>query len=412
MIDKVFDFSKKFGLSVLLFFLLLNWHPLSLQPPGSCASTLFAEEEGSIRTSPVIKEAFASFTGRVLSEKLDVRLRPEEQSPTICQINQDELLLVCDEQKDFWVILPPSTAKAYIFRSFVLDGIVEGSRVNMRLKPDLDSPIIGHLNTGEKVEGSVSPKSKKWLEIAFPSRFRLFVHKSGVQNIGPAEMKEQHERRLTEVQSLFSLAEKKLAIATTLSFEKIDFNTLRKEFSYIAQEYPEYTSFVEKAKNSLVRVEDLYLKTKLAFLESHGNNPPGGIMGKKEIEVIEEKRVISVENSPNSLTFWKKLEEAFYSNWMQANNGKTSADFYAVDVKEAYTVTGVIAPFAADHFQNPPGNFILYKKDIPQAYLYSTTVNLDQYVGREVSLTVTKRPNSHFAFPAFFVHSAEEVSSK
>lgn len=407
MAEHLAGFFKKCSLiSISLCFLCLNCCPLSLQIQRGGLTSLFAEENDTPRTSPIIKEAFSAFTGVVVSEKLDIRIRPEENSPVICQMDQNELLLVYDEQKDFWVVSPPPKAKAYIFRSFVLDGVVEGTRVNMRLQPDIDSPVVGHLNTGERVQGEVSKKSKKWLEISYPPRLRLFVHKKGIRNVGPADVKERHERRLAEVQSLFSLAEKKLAIATTLSFDKIDFESMKKDFTQIIQEYAEHDVFVEKAKNALARVQDLYLKTKLAFLETHSIT--SDMLNKKEEGDDTSSSSNALENSPITLSFWKKLEEAFYANWIQANCEKSVEDFYTIDLKEAYTVTGIVAPFAAENFHKPPGNFILYKRDIPQAYLYSTTVDLDQYVGKEVSITVTKRPNNHFAFPAFFVHAVEE----
>ncbi|MEK7339256.1 MAG: hypothetical protein AABZ92_00910, partial [Verrucomicrobiota bacterium] len=53
--------------------------------------------------------------------------------------------------------------------------------------------------------------------------------------------------------------------------------------------------------------------------------------------------------------------------------------------------------------KNKPGDFILRDKDIPLAYVYSTVVNLQDLVGKRVSLIATPRPNNNFAFPSYFV---------
>jgi len=55
-----------------------------------------------------------------------------------------------------------------------------------------------------------------------------------------------------------------------------------------------------------------------------------------------------------------------------------------------------------------PGNFIVRDRDMPKAYLYSTMVDLQNYVGKYVTLTLVKRPNNNFAFPAYFVFEVEK----
>ena len=54
-----------------------------------------------------------------------------------------------------------------------------------------------------------------------------------------------------------------------------------------------------------------------------------------------------------------------------------------------------------------PGDFILRSGESPIAYLYSTHIDLEKWVGKSVTVMTSPRPNNHFAFPAFFVLSVE-----
>jgi hypothetical protein len=57
--------------------------------------------------------------------------------------------------------------------------------------------------------------------------------------------------------------------------------------------------------------------------------------------------------------------------------------------------------------KNKPGDFILRNKDIPVGYVYSTIVNLQSLVGKNVRLIAAPRPNNNFAFKAYYVLAAE-----
>ena len=50
---------------------------------------------------------------------------------------------------------------------------------------------------------------------------------------------------------------------------------------------------------------------------------------------------------------------------------------------------------------------MLRDKDMPVAYLYSTTQNLHSLVGKKVRIIASPRNNNNFAFPAYYVLSVE-----
>ena len=108
------------------------------------------------------------------------------------------------------------------------------------------------------------------------------------------------------------------------------------------------------------------------------------------------------------MNYWTTAENTFYSSWSEHNENKSMNDFYAEQKNEAITLQGVLEPYHSS-VKSKPGDFVLVNQSshLPIAYLYSTQVNLDSYVGKEVSVIVSSRPNRHFAFPAYFVLGAQ-----
>jgi hypothetical protein len=72
----------------------------------------------------------------------------------------------------------------------------------------------------------------------------------------------------------------------------------------------------------------------------------------------------------------------------------------------ASIVKGTIESYI-DSVKDRPGDYLLHKKDGQVAYLYSTHGDLNQYIGKNVTIQASPRPNNHFAFPAYFVLSIE-----
>ena len=53
----------------------------------------------------------------------------------------------------------------YVFKSYIIDDVVEAHRVNVRLEPNIDSPILGQLKHNKKIKTKPYPKNNKWLEV-------------------------------------------------------------------------------------------------------------------------------------------------------------------------------------------------------------------------------------------------------
>ncbi len=113
-----------------------------------------------------------------------------------------------------------------------------------------------------------------------------------------------------------------------------------------------------------------------------------------------------VLNPTDRMKMWEPVEESLYLGWASRNEDRSMDEFYDEQKQSAETISGIVEAYSAP-VKRKPGDFILKDKDLPLAYIYSTHINLQDYVGKKVTLRVAPRANNNFAFKAWFVLSVE-----
>jgi len=349
-------------------------------------------EKKQVRKSPTVKEASSPFTGVVNGDHVRMRLQPDLAGHIVRELNKNELISVNATEGDFYIVEPPEAIKAYIFRSFVLDGVVEGNRVNVRLEPDLEAPVIGHCNSGDRVQGKVSHLNKKWLEIAPPSNTHFYIAKEFIDYAGGPELKGKMDKRKETVLKLYDETSSLAKSSMKKPFEEVDFERIKKGFFTIINDYSDFPKQVKLAKEALVDVQERYLEKRISYLEGKAHH------------IVSNDQNATV--SPTLGKLWDKIEDGLYATWAEANTQKEKSAFYEEQKLAANAIHGVVEPFKSP-VKNKPGDYIVKQKNLPVAYIYSTSVDLSEYVGKEVTLLGSPRENHSFAFPAYFVHEVE-----
>lgn len=376
----------------------------------------------------VAKEDFTPFTGKVTRSKVRLRLQPTLDGVIVREIEKDDLVIVQGETEDFYAISAPKDLKGYIFRTLVLDSIVEGNHVNIRLEPSLDAPVIAQLNNGDKVDGSLSALSNKWLEIELPSSARLFVSKDFIEKVGDVQMLAKLEKRRNELNKLLREAYQQSCEQMNLPFEKIDISNSTAALKNIIDNYKDFPDQVSKAQEIVTALQDQYQKRKILYLEEQNENKNQLLKSRSEkIQAAQAGKLEERGNEPDhkshvpavsmslsetakgqqmtaQMALWQGAEEAFHRYW-QEESGKTGSleSQYEEERQQAHQLTGVIQPYLRE-VKNRPGDYMLYNSsNRPVAYLYSTRVDMAQLLGRQVTILVTPRPNNKFALPAYFV---------
>lgn len=373
---------------------------------------------------------FTSFTGKVTKNKVRLRLQPNLEGPILKELVQGDMLIIIGETEDFYAVQPPTGSKAYVFRTYILDGIVEASRVNARLEPDLDAPVVAQLHSGDHIQGTVSSLNSKWLEIAPPASTRFYVAKDYVEKIGDASLLSIIEKRRNEVNIL--LNNTYLASQTEMqkSFPEINLDSVYANFNKIITQYTTFPEQVARAKELVASIQDSYLQKKISYLEAKTKivqddwQTKNSLLNEQmknqqqKLSHMEQKLQKNNGNAPyiaqvntglsNKMAAWLPMEQAIYENWARSNNNKSKEEYYDILSQSSVALRGIIEPYNRV-IKNKPGDYILVNQSnhLPIAYLYSTQVNLLDRVGQQVTIYGSPRENNSFAFPAYFVLSIE-----
>lgn len=368
--------------------------------PAPVHSAPAKSQQKLAKSSPHVEIPFSPFTGKVKAKKVRLRLRPDLDSHVIKELSKNELVSVVGEKGDFWAVEPPNHFKAYVFRSFVLDNVIEGNHVNVRLEPSLDAPVIGHLNVGDKVEPVIAAANSKWYEIAPPASCRFYVAKDLVSFEGGPELKKQVDKRhnageeLLETTSLLAKAELRK------SFEEIDFNRVIHSYHTVIDDFDEFPELVEQGKEALASFQEAYLQKRIVHLENAPKELP--VAARTEETVKKD----ALKTITDRMRMWEPIEQALYLSWASFSDKKGLEQFYDDQRITCETISGIIDAYNSP-VKSKPGDFMLLHGDVPFAYIYSTQVNLNALVGKKVNLHVSPRPNNNFAFPAYFVLGVE-----
>jgi hypothetical protein len=382
--------------------------PIEESPPAFVPS--FIEEPKAAEPIKKVVEkkpevSVNPFTGKIKGRKVRMRLRPDLDSRIIKELSKNDLVTVVGEKEDFWAVEAPAGIKAYVFRSFVLDDVVEGSRVNVRLEPSLDAPILAHLNSGDRIENpSISPINPKWLEIATPASTKFYIAKEYVEYAGGPEVKEQLDRRRSTAEQLFDATSLLSKTELNKAYEEIDFDRIAKGYKTLISDFSEFSELAENAKDALATFQEEYLHKQIVHMEESQAKQFAKVGANQGVDLEKFENISMITDKMKS---WTPIEEALYLSWANINDNKTQQDYYEEQTLAAVEITGIIEPYATP-VKAKPGDFLLRNsKDVPVGYIYSTQVNLQSLVGKNVTLVAAPRPNNNFAFPAYYVLSAE-----
>ena len=364
------------------------------------ASMLCADAAPDIKPSERLTSK-SSFTGRIVGDHVRMRSGADLESHIVRELKKGDLIVVTGETGDFYVVEPPSDIEGYVFRSFVIDNVIEGSRVNVRLAPDKEAPIIGHLNTGDSIDGAICDTNSKWMKITSPKGTRFYIAKEFIEYAGKPDLKRIQDKRRSAARKLIESANMLVQTEMRKPFSDIAYDRMVQNYKTILSDYSEFPEETQEAKQALTAAQEAYIQKKIAFLEQKAGSLAEGT-------AIAGGTPQSFEGSlTDRMKMWEPIEQSLYLTWSSMHHSKTMDDFYAEERLNAHTIAGILEPFL-EPVKNKPGNYLLKdQQGVIQAFLYSTHVDLNDFTGQSVHLTVSDRPNNNFAFPAYYVLGAE-----
>ncbi len=409
-----------------------------------------SEEESPL---PVVSEAkivpsitppsapFTPFTAKVVRDRVRLRIHPSLEAPIFQEMAKGDLLIVTHQDEDFYAVKPLPYTKAYVYRTFVLDDVVEGNHVNVRLQPDTEAPVLAQLNAGNPIHGHISPTNPKWLEIDAPENVRFYVYKDYVENIGDEHLFTIIEARREEVNRLLETAYEKTEDEFAKEFDEIDLIPILAQLQHVTENYTDFPEQIEAAQKEQSRIQEIYLQKKIAFLEGQQNSSQTLAFRNKQLShevAAKEERIHQLEKrlhppsaqatseasmegvesidmaqnfadpiagkTTHRMIAWLPHEEEVFTSWLEKQEQGTMEQFYEEQKQTSELLKGVVEVYDRP-LKNRPGDFMLLdpKTRLPIAFLYSTQCNLEEWVGKEVAVNGSHRPNNHYAYPAYCV---------
>ena len=344
--------------------------------------------------------AVKPFTGKVKAKKLRMRARADVDSAIVTELKKGDFVAVVAEKGDFYVVEAPQNIKAFVFRSYVLDNVIEGHNVNVRLKPSVDSPVLTHLNSGDTVSGSICKTNNKWMEIALPSDVRFYVAKQFIENAGSPDVKARFDARRQSAHALLENAQHLGVVELSKNYPDIDFDKVRSAFETVMNDYVEFDDLISIASEDMAALQEQFIDKRLSYSDSKAGQDLDTLASSEEVN----SQLLSIVT--DKMKLWEPIEESLYLSWATINEGKSLDEYYTEQKLGSASVSGILEPYTAP-VKCKPGDFIIRQNDMPVAYVYSTQLNLQGLVGHKATLKGAPRPNNNFAFPAYFILSAE-----
>lgn len=408
------------------------------------------QTKAQTKAAPVKETAF---TGATVRDKVRLRLQPDLNAKVVKDLGRGEFLLIVGEDNTFYRVKPDSDQKAYVYAKYVNDGKISGDRVNVRLQPDLEAPILVQMATGNQVTATAPPSADGWLEITVPDSVVFYVAKEYVEKVGDANYLANVRKQERELRQQMEFASNMGKTELQKPFESIDLTATRQAFKKALNLTGNQTDKRAHVQQLLQDIEQAYVAKREAYLSSRQQNlTPAPIPKVAPISVpknstatvssaldaelnayhaklnqLDEK--LNTSSAPTTdkeaaaqqdtkqsmaetLDRWSPVEGAYLVAWAERKGLSQASfdEFYAEQRQNARLLQGVLQPYSGQE-KNKPGDFILIATDNtrrPLAYLYSTQVNLANSAGKVVRVIGLPRNNNQATYPAYFVLSLEK----
>ena len=123
---------------------------------------------------------------KVKVNRVILRLKPSFDAEVIAQAQKGDILDSTGAEGDWVQVLPPPNVFFWVHSRYVNNGIVLGSKVPVRMGPDIKRDIVEDLRKGERVVTAGSWNG--WTRIRPPKGCLMWVHSAMVERVDPEDI--------------------------------------------------------------------------------------------------------------------------------------------------------------------------------------------------------------------------------
>lgn len=397
---------KKFGAWPLALASLLSACALKGQTGDSHEASQHLSHPPAPATAPVSQ----AFTGKVRVHCAALRAAPTAEALAVFECERALLIRVTGSEGEFYQILPPDGLKAYIARKFVADGKVKGQHVNLRARPNTESAILSQVNEGDAITTAPLAKAPDWLELTYPADRKLYIRKDLVEQVGDesaySALRSQQGEIAQYLQEARAMTQEARAQFANQTADPTSWDRIQTAYERALQLALSSPAFTEMAHDIVQQQQVAFREYQKWFSEF---KPQLTTQELPQSAAKGRAQGLTPTSEPESAapSHWAEIEQLRANQWLDTHPEKSESHYRQEQEQQSEALEGAIAPYIRTDLRQKPGDFLLYRNDAPTAYLYSSQLDLGEFVGKTCKLRAIKRDDMGFALPAYCVLSIE-----
>lgn len=119
----------------------------------------------------------------VRGDRVNLRVRPDEHSEMLGQANHGYLLQVLDFDGEWAKVVPPESVEAWVHRDFIEEGVVRVSELNVRGGPGINYQVMGRIERGTRLEEV--DRRGDWVRVKPPEGTVAYISRQFIQPVMP-----------------------------------------------------------------------------------------------------------------------------------------------------------------------------------------------------------------------------------
>ncbi len=145
------------------------------------------------------KDSRYPFIGQIKAKRVNIRSGPHINFEILGKTKKGDKVTIVGKRQGWYKVRLPKTIPVYVHYELVQRrtepaGIVKGSRVNARAKPNIKATLVGQLNKGEIV--TIRGLKNEWLEITPTANCSAWISTDFIDYVKPGLAKEPEPRKI------------------------------------------------------------------------------------------------------------------------------------------------------------------------------------------------------------------------
>lgn len=224
-----------------------------VEPPVE--GTVEPPVEGTVE--PPVESVAEPRTGEITGHDVNVRAGAHLNYEITAKLDKGDLVLITGEHGEWLRIAPPPGVLVWVAAEYVAsDGLVERDRVNVRSGPALKYNIVCQLRRDDHVVIKETSEKRDWYGIVPPEGAAAYVHAKFVADKGPAGLYAEWAPRKAECLALLASADRLRAYELKREEAQIHFDAILEGYRRIEADYADMPE-ARTAKHRIREIESL-----------------------------------------------------------------------------------------------------------------------------------------------------------